>query len=132
MALQRPSFTTTKLREGYDMGEVDDAVDRVFSALAEPVPTMSAEDVTTLRFTPVRLREGYDMDKVDGWLDQAAAELDRAAGGAAPGTPAPTAHQTTGTTSSEAITEVRSGPSRVLAVLTLVVLAAVLAYVYYA
>ena len=90
MALERPHFSTTKLREGYDMEEVDDAVDRVFGALAEPVPTMSAKDVTTLRFSPVRLREGYDMGQVDEWLDQAAAELDRSAGAAAPATPAPT------------------------------------------
>ncbi len=32
MALERPRFSTTKLREGYDIDDVDEAVDRVFVA----------------------------------------------------------------------------------------------------
>lgn len=134
MPLERPRFSTTKLREGYDMGEVDDAIDRVFGALAEPVPSMSGADVRTLRFTPVRLREGYDMGEVDEWLDQAASELERTAGGTAatapatptPATPGPAAYDGTRST---AITEVRTGvPGPLLVLIVIVVVVAAVVY----
>jgi DivIVA domain-containing protein len=137
MALERPRFSTTKLREGYDIADVDDAIDRVFVALGDGATSMTASDVSSLRFEPVRLREGYDMGEVDNWLDQAAAELGRTSGGAAPAAPAPetptsAAHETTSGTRSDAITEVRSTSPRILAVLALVVLLAVVAYALYA
>lgn len=137
MPLERPRFSTTKLREGYDMGEVDDAIDRVFGALAEPVPSMSGADVRTLRFTPVRLREGYDMGEVDEWLDQAAAELERTAGGTAatapatptPATPGPAAPAAYDGTRSTAITEVRTGvPGPLLVLIVIVVVVAAVVY----
>ena len=132
MALERPRFSTTKLREGYGIADVDDAVDRVFVALADGATSMTASDVTSLRFNPVRLAEGYDMGEVDTWLDQAAAELDRASSGAAPAapTPASAAYETTSGTRSDAITEVRSTSPRT--VLALLVLLAVVAYAFYA
>jgi DivIVA domain-containing protein len=138
MALERPRFSTTRLREGYDIADVDNAVDRVFVALADGATSMTASDVSGLRFTPVRLAEGYDMGEVDSWLDQAAAELGRTSGGAAPatpaapGTPASTAYETTSATRSDAVTEVRSGSPRILVVLALVVLLAIVAYAFYA
>lgn len=135
MVLERPRFSTTKLREGYDIAGVDDAVDRVFVALADGATSMTASDVSSLRFTPVRLAEGYDMGEVDGWLDRAAAELGRTSGGAAPAasaTSASAAYETTSGTRSEAVTEVRSTSPRMLVVLALVVLLAIVAYVYYA
>ena len=138
MALERPRFSTTKLREGYDVASVDDAVDRVFVALADGATSMTASDVSSLRFNPVRLAEGYDMGEVDSWLDQAAAELARTSGGAAPatpaapGTPASAAYETTSGTRSDAVTEVRSSSPRILVVLALVVLLAIAAYAFYA
>ncbi len=69
MTLERPRFGTTKLMEGYDCGEVDDFVDRVFHVLAQDEPGMTPEQVRDVRFTPVRLREGYVMGDVDDWLD---------------------------------------------------------------
>ncbi|CAB4965381.1 unannotated protein [freshwater metagenome] len=138
MALERPRFSTTKLREGYDVASVDDAVDRVFVALADGATSMTASDVSSLRFNPVRLAEGYDMGEVDSWLDQAAAELARTSGGAAPatpaapGTPASAAYGTTSGTRSDAVTEVRSSSPRILVVLALVVLLAIAAYAFYA
>jgi DivIVA domain-containing protein len=138
MALERPRFSTTRLREGYDIADVDNAVDRVFVALADGATSMTASDVSSLRFTPVRLSEGYDMGEVDSWLDQAAAELDRTSGGAAPATPAApgapawAAYETTSATRSDAVTEVRSSSPRILVVLALVLLLAIVAYAFYA
>ncbi|RYB92798.1 DivIVA domain-containing protein [Nocardioides glacieisoli] len=99
---------------------------------------MTASDVSSLRFNPVRLAAGYDMGEVDTWLDQAAAELGRTSGGAAPAapaapaTPAPSAYETTGGTRSDAITEVRPSSSRIMLVLALVVLLAIVVYAFYA
>ena len=138
MALDRPRFSTTKLREGYDIADVDAAVDRVFVALADGATSMTASDVSSLRFNPVRLAAGYDMGEVDTWLDQAATELGRTSGGVAPAapaaaaTPASSAYETPSGTRSDAITEVRSSTPRILVVLVLVVLLAVVAYALYA
>ena len=132
MPLERPRFSTTKLREGYDMGEVDDAIDRVFGALAEPVPSMSGADVRTLRFTPVRLREGYDMGEVDGWLDQAAAELEARDGRAGPAVAAPApSHPSAAATRSDAAVEVQGARARLVPVLVVLAVLLGVAWVVY-
>jgi len=62
-------FTPVRLRhEGYDMGEVDDLLDRIVAALGagEPVTPL----LEGVRLTHVRLREGYNIDEVDKFLDQ--------------------------------------------------------------
>ncbi|CAM3587395.1 DivIVA domain-containing protein [Nocardioides zeicaulis] len=89
MTLAQPRFATTKLTEGYDVGEVDDLVDRVLAALAQEGPAMTAEQVRDVRFTPVRLREGYAMGDVDDWLDQAVVALRAQASGVPPEVAAP-------------------------------------------
>lgn len=72
-------FTPVRLREGYDMGEVDahlDLVKQTFDALdaaiagGRPVPGV----IPAARFTPVRLREGYDIGEVDAFLAEVATE----------------------------------------------------------
>jgi DivIVA domain-containing protein len=141
MTFDRPTFSTTSLREGYDTDEVDRAVELILDNLALPEPRFGADQITVLRFTPVRLQQGYDMGEVDSWLDLAAAATERRrAGGvepeqqSAPATteaaapaPAPTSYAPT---TSTAITEVRSGgPGLYLLVLAVVVVAGVLAYV---
>lgn len=150
MTLQRPRFTTTMWIEGYDMAEVDSAIDRILAALADPVPQVAAADVSNLRFTPVRLRKSYTVGEVDQWLDEAAAELAQRADGAAPASasatasapaPAPASESTTASplsayapTVSDAIVEVdgrRSGAGLMLVLVVLVALI-VAAYVYYA
>ena len=141
MTLERPAFSTTSLREGYDTDEVDRAVDLILDNLALPEPRFGADQITVLRFTPVRLQQGYDMDEVDSWLDLAAAETERRnAGGVEPeqssapvateaGAPAP-APTSYAPTTSTAITEVKAGGSGLyLLVLAIVVVLGVLAYV---
>ena len=71
-------FTPVRLREGYEMGEVDELLDRLVTALraGEPVDQL----VRAAQFTPVRMREGYDMSEVDRFLEHvvsAAATADR-------------------------------------------------------
>ena len=141
MTLARPSFSTTAMREGYDMDEVDRAVDLVFDNLALAEPRFGADQITGLRFTPVRLQQGYDMGEVDNWLDLAAAETERRiAGGVEPDqqpalqsetpAPAPTSYAST---TSTAITEVKAGGAGLyVLVLAIVAVVGVLAYVLFA
>lgn len=84
MTLENPMFRPVRLRDGYEMPEVDDAIDKIFAALQVQPPTMTCAEVDALRFTPVKLREGYDMAEVDAWLDKACAELDARAHGHTP------------------------------------------------
>lgn len=137
MTLERPTFSTTAMREGYDTDEVDRAVDLIFDNLALPLPRFGADQITSLRFTPVRLQQGYDMGEVDSWLDLAAAETERrASGGVEPEQPTPTpavppapARTSYAPTTSTAVTEVEAGgPGLYVLVLAIVVVVGVLAY----
>ncbi|RNL79557.1 DivIVA domain-containing protein [Nocardioides marmorisolisilvae] len=64
--IDRMRFTPVRLREGYDMGEVDDLLDRLVQAAREG--HAFAPIVAGAKFTPVRMREGYDMGEVDAFL----------------------------------------------------------------
>jgi catechol 2,3-dioxygenase-like lactoylglutathione lyase family enzyme len=77
-----PTFRTRRVREGYDLDEVDDFVDRVLDVLEGKTGASSAlspEAIEAYEFRVVRFRECYSMDDVDDWLDAAAAELRRVA-----------------------------------------------------
>jgi DivIVA domain-containing protein len=78
-------FTPVRLREGYDMREVDDFLDELVAAVTAGRPVQPL--VAAARFTPVRLREGYDMRDVDQFLDEVVA-FDAGADSAAPAGPA--------------------------------------------
>ena len=75
MAEENPRFSKVRMREGYDIGEVDEFLDQARAALAADPPLMTPLDVETRRFHPVRLRTGYDMGEVDAYLDRLAEEL---------------------------------------------------------
>jgi len=66
--VDRVRFTPVRLREGYDMGEVDALLDAVVAAGERGDPV--APIIDAARFTPVRLREGYDMGEVDRFLTE--------------------------------------------------------------
>jgi DivIVA domain-containing protein len=71
-------FSTTRLRPGYDMEEVDaflDAIRDTFLGIREP--SLTPHEIRTKRFPTTRLRPGYDEEEVDAFLD--AAELRLAA-----------------------------------------------------
>ncbi|PZF79665.1 DivIVA domain-containing protein [Jiangella anatolica] len=66
-------FLVVRMREGYDIGEVDAFVDRILAA------ALTTDAVRQVQFTTVRLRAGYDMQAVDEYLDEVAAWLETAA-----------------------------------------------------
>jgi DivIVA domain-containing protein len=73
--LDRLSFARTKLREGYEIGEVDDFLRLAHRAIESRDGSVTSTDVLSARFGPVRLREGYAMGEVDTELDRIAAAL---------------------------------------------------------
>ena len=63
-------FTPVRLREGYDMAQVDQLLDELEDAVAGGRPVRPV--VEAARFAKVRLREGYDMADVDDFLAEMA------------------------------------------------------------
>lgn len=68
--IERIRFTPVRLREGYDMAEVDALLDEVVDA-AERGETIAGV-IERAHLKPARLREGYDMAEVDSFLAQLA------------------------------------------------------------
>lgn len=61
-------FKTVRLREGYDMTEVDDFLDQL---VGEARAARSLAPLCDqVRLTTVRGRPGYDMDEVDRFLEE--------------------------------------------------------------
>jgi DivIVA domain-containing protein len=80
MAVTRePEFGTVRMREGYDLDEVDDFVDVVIDALEGASDAVTPEQIERYEFRVVRMKTSYVMEDVDRWLDAAAAELRQAA-----------------------------------------------------
>ncbi len=69
-------FSTTRLRPGYDMEQVDaflDAVRDTFLGVRQP--PLTADEVRDKQFVTTRLRPGYDEEEVDAFLGEAEARL---------------------------------------------------------
>jgi DivIVA domain-containing protein len=69
-------FSTTRLRPGYDMKEVDaflDAVRDTFLGVRQP--PLTAEEIRAKQFATTRLRLGYDEQEVDAFLEDVEARL---------------------------------------------------------
>ncbi|MFL6109298.1 MAG: DivIVA domain-containing protein [Marmoricola sp.] len=64
--IERIRFTPVRLREGYDMGDVDAFLDRLAQAARDG--QAFAPIVEQARFERVRLREGYDIGEVDDFV----------------------------------------------------------------
>jgi DivIVA domain-containing protein len=66
-------FTRVRWREGYDIDQVDQFVQRLLATLdGRPVDNpVTVDEVRNVAFDPVRLREGYDVREVDQFLDLA-------------------------------------------------------------
>jgi DivIVA domain-containing protein len=70
---QSPTFTPVRIREGYDVTEVDEFIDRLLATVnGQPVDRpVTAREIRKVAFTPVRVREGYDVGEVDNFLEEA-------------------------------------------------------------
>ena len=69
-------FSTTRLRPGYDMEQVDaflDAVRDTFLGVRQP--PLTAEEIRAKQFATTRLRPGYDEQDVDAFLEDVEARL---------------------------------------------------------
>lgn len=70
------TFSTTRLRPGYDEEEVDaflEALRDTFLGIREP--SLSSDEVRNRQFSTTGLRPGYDKEEVDAVLDEAAQRL---------------------------------------------------------
>jgi len=69
-------FSTTRLRPGYDMEQVDAFLDAVRDTLlGVRQPPLTADEIRDKRFATTRLRPGYDEQEVDAFLGEAEARL---------------------------------------------------------
>jgi DivIVA domain-containing protein len=76
-------FKTVRFAEGYDEDQVDDFLDTVALALADPAEgpqRLTSAEVKRIDFKVTRLKEGYDMDEVDSFLDRIELEFQRREG----------------------------------------------------
>ena len=70
MTTPAPTFTRVRLREGYQISDVDDFLLEIRPLLYGRLPNPELADrIVNARFAPVRLRPGYDMMEVDAHLD---------------------------------------------------------------
>jgi len=130
--IERPSFATTLMRTGYDIAEVDAAVDRVIEDLAQPRTGITVGEIEALRFTPVSYRHGYEMEQVDDWLDDVVDELRQRTGEAALPAAAAPAAPAYEPPPSGAVVPVESESTRLMVILATVAVLAVLLYVSFA
>jgi DivIVA domain-containing protein len=69
--IEKAQFSTTRLRPGYDEGDVDKLLDAVRDTfLGTREPPLTPEDVRNAQFTTTRLKPGYDEEDVDKFLDE--------------------------------------------------------------
>jgi DivIVA domain-containing protein len=69
----------TKLREGYDINQVDELLERASVALDEhhraAALSLTPEAVLKVKFKASKFQDGYDQDEVDDLLDRVIASL---------------------------------------------------------
>ena len=81
--VQAKRFSPVRLRDGYDMEDVDAFLARVRAAMTADdegragATDVRPEDVVNARFTPTKFREGYHQDEVDDFLDEIVVDLRR-------------------------------------------------------
>ena len=69
-------FSTTRLRPGYDMEEVDVFLTAIRdSFLGVRRPSLRPDEIRYKQFSTTRLRPGYDEEEVDAFLDEAELRL---------------------------------------------------------
>ncbi|GAA3220919.1 DivIVA domain-containing protein [Oerskovia jenensis] len=93
------TFSATKFREGYDVEQVDDYLDRVTATLTAyeagdrpGTGLLTSAEARSVRFSATKWREGYDVTEVDDLIDGIVGTLASYEAGPAqaPSTPPPT------------------------------------------
>jgi len=75
--LRDPRLETTRVRPGYDQGEVNRFLEYAAAALTGAAPPLTAATVRETAFTTTQFRTGYDEEAVDFLLDELIAYLER-------------------------------------------------------
>jgi DivIVA domain-containing protein len=74
--IQTPKFSTTRLRPGYDIDQVDAFIDDIRdSFLGERITSLTPDEIRKKQFSTTRLRPGYDEEEVDAFLNEAESRL---------------------------------------------------------
>ena len=69
-------FSTTRLRPGYDVEEVDAFLSAIRETFLEiRKPSLTPDEIRKKQFSTTRLRPGYDQEEVDAFLDEAELRL---------------------------------------------------------
>jgi DivIVA domain-containing protein len=71
-------FSTTRLRAGYEISEVNDLIARIEGTLGRSMPPdrrVTPDDLEKARFSATRFRAGYDAREVDAALGKYLEEL---------------------------------------------------------
>ena len=69
-------FSTTRLRPGYDIDQVDAFLSAIRDTFLETrKPSLTLEEIRNKQFSTTRLRPGYDEEEVDAFLDEAESRL---------------------------------------------------------
>ncbi len=72
--MDAPTFSTTRLAEGYDIAEVDEFVTEVMKRLERGQTKGLDRLIIAKRFQSTRFRRGYNQDEVDDHLDALASQ----------------------------------------------------------
>ncbi|MBW8486017.1 DivIVA domain-containing protein [Actinomadura parmotrematis] len=75
--IQNARFSSSRLREGYGVQDVDAFLDRVIDGLRGTRPPVTPRDIRESAFEVVRFGPGYDVQEVDRFLAQLVAALER-------------------------------------------------------
>jgi DivIVA domain-containing protein len=69
-------FSTTRLRPGYDIDQVDAFLSAIRDTFLETrKPSLTPDEIRNKQFSTTRLRPGYDEEEVDAFLDEAESRL---------------------------------------------------------
>ena len=73
--VQTQAFSTTRLRPGYDIAQVDAFLGAIRDAFLGREPSLTPDEIRAKQFSTTSLRPGYDEEEVDAFLDEAESRL---------------------------------------------------------
>lgn len=73
--VEASKFSTTRLRPGYDVEEVDAFLDAIRDTFLAREPSLTPDEIRNKHFSTTRLRPGYNEEQVNAFLDEAGSTL---------------------------------------------------------